>query len=157
ACARHGAPGFHVAIEGGATGRERLEIGWQRSERLRLANGNRAALAEHVAVQPVVLWTAAEADLLAGEPALGRRLVDRGLVSTRPQALAALRRYREVLAQKRELLAGGKASALATWNDLLAAAAAAVITLRRAYVAELAVALDAVLLRTPLALPPLRV
>ena len=156
-CVRHGDAGYHVAIDAGAVGRDKLELGWQRGERLRLANGNAVPLAEHVAVQPVVLWTAAEAELLAGAPALGRKLVDRGLVSTRPSSLAALSRYRRVLAQKRQLLASGRADGLDTWNELLAESAAEVITLRAAYVEALAAALAAVRERTRLSLPRLRV
>jgi DNA replication and repair protein RecF len=157
ACTRHGETGFHVAIDAGVDSRDRIELGWQRGERLRLANGNAVPLAEHVALQPVVLWTAAEADLLAGAPALGRKLIDRGLVSTRPSALAALSRYRRVLAQKRQLLASGRADGLDSWNELLAETAAEVIALRAAYVEALAAALAAVRERTPLDLPPLRV
>jgi len=157
ACARHGEPGFHVAIEAGAGGRDRVELGWQRGERLRLANGHVVPLAEHVALQPVVLWTAAEADLLAGAPVLGRRLIDRGLVSTRPTALAVLSRYRRVLAQKRQLLASGRGDGLGSWNELLAESAAEVIALRAAYVEALDAALGAVRERTALSLPPLRV
>lgn len=138
-------------------GRDHLEIGWRRGERLRLANGNAIPLAEHVALQPVVLWTAAEADLLAGAPALGRRLVDRGLVSTRPTALAALSRYRRVLAQKRQLLASRPADGLESWNELLAEAAAEVVGLRAAYVEALDAALAVVRERTALSLPPLRI
>ena len=156
ACARHGEPGFHVAIDAGAGGRDRLEIGWQRGQRLRLANGREVPLAEHVALQPVVLWTAAEADLLAGAPALGRRLIDRGLVSTRPTTLASLSRYRRVLTQKRQLLVSHQADGLESWNVLLAEAAAEVIALRAASVEALVAALSIVRERTPLPLPPLR-
>ena len=156
-CARHGETSFHVEIDAGADGRDKLEIGWQRGERLRLANGNAVPLAEHVALQPVVLWTAAEAELLAGAPAPGRKLIDRGLVSTRPSSLAALSRYRRVLAQKRQLLASNRADGLETWNELLAESAAEVITLRASYVEALAAALAAVRERTRLSLPPLRV
>src|SRR6185503_16791228 len=157
ACARHGEAGFHVGIEAGPSGRDRLELGWQRDERLRLANGHVAPLAEHVALQPVVLWTAAEADLLAGAPVLGRRIIDRGLVSTRPTALAVLSRYRRVLAQKRQLLASGRADGLGSWNELLAESAAEVVALRAAYVEALDAALAAVRERTALSLPPLRI
>jgi DNA replication and repair protein RecF len=156
ACARHGEPGFHVALEAGMAGRDRLEIGWQRGQRLRLANGRETPLAEHVALQPVVLWTAAEADLLTGAPVLGRRLIDRGLVSTRPTTLSVLARYRRVLAQKRQLLSSGRDDGLESWNELLAEAAAEVITLRAAYLDALGSALDGVRARTPLTAPALR-
>jgi DNA replication and repair protein RecF len=155
-CARHGELGFHVALEAGPSGRDRLELGWQRNTRIRLVNGAETPIGEHVAVQPVVLWTAAEEDPLAGVPVLARRLVDRGLVSTRPGALAILSRYRQVLVQKRSLLAaGGNGSSLGTWNEMLADAAAQVIALRAAYVRALDTALAQVRERTPLELPPL--
>jgi DNA replication and repair protein RecF len=141
----------------GGDGKDRLELGWRRGERVRLANGDTLPLFEHVAIQPVVLWTAAEADLLGGAPALGRRLLDRGLVSTRPSALPALARYRRVLAQKRQLLASGARGGLESWNGLLAEAAADVIALRAAHVEALAAALEAVRARTDLGLPPLAV
>jgi DNA replication and repair protein RecF len=157
ACARHGEESFHLAVEAGDSGRDRLEIGWHRGVRLRRANGRELPLAEHVALQPVVLWTAAEADLLTGAPALARRLIDRGLVSTRPSALASLSRYRRVLAQKRQLLASGKHEGLGTWNELLAEAAAELVVLRADYVRALDLALGLVRERTPLALPPLSV
>jgi DNA replication and repair protein RecF len=162
ACLRHGEAAFHVALEAGEAGRQRLEMGWQRGARLRLWNGREASLHDHVAVQPLVLWSAGEGDLLDGAPALGRRLVDRGLASTQPRALATLAAYRQVLVQKRQLLAQGKAAYdrgadLATWNALLAEAAAAVIELRAAYVDALGRALDVVRARTPLDLPPLAI
>ena len=162
ACVRHGAAGFHVAAEAGEDGRTRLELGWQPGRRLRLAGGVELPLGEHVAIQPLVLWSAAEAELLGGAPEHGRRLIDRGLVSTQPRALQALGRYRQVLEQKRQLLArsrggggGGTDGALETWNELLADAAADLIALRAAYVTALARALLLVCERTPLALAAL--
>lgn len=155
--ARHGEESFHVALEAGPSGRDRLELGWQQSARLRLANAQLLPLAEHVGLQPVVLWSSVEADLLTGAPALGRRLIDRGLVSTRPTALGAMSRYRRVLAQKRELLGSGKHAAIESWNALFAEAAAELIALRATYVEALDAALAVVRERTPLSLPPLRV
>ncbi len=156
ACVRHGEAGFHLEAVAGRNGRDRLELGWQSGERRRLANGQTLPLGEHVALQPVVLWTAAEADLLGGAPVLARRLIDRGLVSTRPAALAVLTRYRRVLAQKRHLLASGGHGALESWNGMLAEAAAAVIALRAAYVRALERALVEVAARTAVPFPPLR-
>src|SRR4029078_10770237 len=93
---------------------------------------------------------------LGGMPALGRRLIDRGLISTRPLALGTLARYRQVLTQKRELLASGNAGSLPTWNELLAPAAAELVALRAGYVSERDAALSSVRERTALGLPPLR-
>jgi DNA replication and repair protein RecF len=157
AAVRHGAPAFHLAAAAGEQGSVRLELGWQPGKRLRLADTQELPLGRHVAIQPVVLWTAGEGDLLAGAPELGRRLVDRGLVSTAPGALAALGRYRQLLEQKRRLLASGRAGALESWNDLLAEAGAALVALRARYVASLVAALEVVRARTPLDVPPLGV
>ena len=162
ACVRHGAPWFHVAAEAGADGATRLELGWQPGRRLRLAGGVEIPLGEHVAVQPLVLWSAAEAELLGGAPQHGRRLIDRGLVSTQPRALQVIGRYRQILEQKRQLLARGRGAtgadgALETWNELLAAAAAELVALRAGYATALGEALSRVRERTPLALAPLAV
>lgn len=146
-CAQHGGDFFH--LEGDALGesgaRVTLEVGWSETpdgsgERVRSVNGDATSLADHLEVLPVVAWTAAEAEVLTGAPALRRRMLDRGVVATRPGSLAALGRYRRTLRQKRELLASpGRAgdAELATWNAMLAATAAQVMALRRAYVERL--------------------
>lgn len=147
-CARHGAAHFHLEGEVEDRSRVRLEVGWSETaeggRRHRAVNGNDTTLAEHLEVLPVVAWTAAEAEILTGAPALRRRLMDRGVVATRPGVLEELTRYRRTLGQKRELLASGRAdrgargsAELETWNALLAAAAARVMTLRHAYVRRL--------------------
>ncbi|HEX2162397.1 MAG TPA: hypothetical protein VHM02_00460, partial [Thermoanaerobaculia bacterium] len=152
-CARHDAGGFHLGgeVEDGA--RVALEVGWRAApgadgggERLRLVNGRTPALVEHLAALPVVAWTAAEAEVASGPPALRRRLLDRGVVGTRPPALAALQRYRQALAGKRELLAAGRGTAaeVASWNALVAESGAEVARLRAAYAEALAAALAGV-------------
>ena len=78
-------------------------------------------------------------------------------MSTVPGALAVLGRYRQLLDQKRKLLASGRAGGLESWNELLAESAGALVALRARYVADLAAALARVQARTPLALPPLGV
>jgi DNA replication and repair protein RecF len=164
-CARHGAGGFHLGGEVEAEARVALEVGWRETpaglegpgggERLRLVNGRAAPLAEHLAVLPVVAWVASEAEVATGAPALRRRFLDRGVVGSRPAALAALQRYREALRGKRELLAGGRATAaeLATWNTLLADAGAEVARLRAAYAAALSGAVAAVAAEAALPFP----
>jgi DNA replication and repair protein RecF len=144
----------------------RLEVGWREApgpggtgERLRLVNGRGTSLAEHLAVLPVVAWEATEADVPTGPPALRRRFLDRGVVGSRPAALAALDRYRRALRAKRELLAApGRrpdAAQLATWNGVLAEAAAEVSALRSAYAERLAAALAGLVAEAGLALPSL--
>ena len=92
-------------------------------------------LAEHLAVLPVVAWTAAaEAEVLVGAPKARRRFMDRGVVGIRPVALEVLGRYREALRQKRGLLLGASGAGIEIWNELLAATAADVIAQRHRYV-----------------------
>jgi DNA replication and repair protein RecF len=145
-CVRRGASGFALDGEVEAAARVHLAVGYAAGGgKSRAVNAKPAALADHLAALPVVAWTAAEAELLTGPPELRRRFLDRGVVGLKPPvALDALARYRRALEAKRELLArppaGGAAFAaqLAPWNELLAAAAAEVLALRRGYVERLA-------------------
>ncbi len=114
-------------------------------QRVRALNGKVTPLSEHLAVLPVVAWTAAaEAEVLVGAPKARRRFMDRGVVGIRPTALELLGRYREALRQKRGLLLG-KGSGLEIWNEMLAATAADVISQRHRYVELLKDALARVL------------
>lgn len=162
-CARHGAGYFHLQgeVERPSGARARLEVGWRADgagsgSRQRSVNGNDTPLADHLEILSVVAWTADDAEVLTGAPALRRRFLDRGVVSTRPGAIAALTRYRRTLQQKRDLLAApGRAgdAELASWNGVLAAAAAEVLTLRAAYVERLAGRLEEVLEQAALSFP----
>lgn len=181
-CVRHGAAGFRLAAEvetearsalavaygvpatagaeGGAEPTPETEAGAGPPAGLtRTVNGHRVALAEHLAVQPVVPWTSADGEVVSGPPERRRRLLDRGVVSLRPGALEALRRYRDALTEKRDLLARRRPGAtrgprtLEAWNRVLAGAAAEVARLRAAYAAELQRELDGVLAETRLPLP----
>jgi DNA replication and repair protein RecF len=167
-CTRHGGDGFHLAAEVEAAARVRLEVGWRRlagdaagqggGERYRAVNGSMGSLAEHLGVLPVVAWTAADGEVLTGAPALRRRFLDRGAVGIRPAALEALARYRRALSSKRELLAApGRVddAELASWNAVLAPAAAQVMALRRDYARRLQAELDHVLRQAALPFPPI--
>ena len=110
-------------------------------QRVRALNGKVTPLAEHLAVLPVVAWTAAaEAEVLVGAPKARRRFMDRGVVGIRPVALEVLGRYREALRQKRGLLLSDGAG-IEIWNEMLAATAADVIAQRHRYVELLKVQL----------------
>jgi DNA replication and repair protein RecF len=135
-CVRHGSSSFHLEAEVVSDRRSTLTVGCSEGVRQRGVNGKPTPLAEHLAVLPVVAWSAAEGEVLVGLPRARRRFMDRGLVGTRPGALEVLGRYREALRQKRELLAG-EATGIEIWNELLAATAAEVIRLRDAYVGAL--------------------
>jgi DNA replication and repair protein RecF len=104
-----------------------------------------------------VAWVATEAEVPTGAPVLRRRLLDRGVVGTRPAALGALHRYRQALRGKRDLLASGRAGGeeLASWNALAAEHGAEVARLRAAYAEALAAALDEVVAEAALPFPPI--
>lgn len=144
-CCRRGAEAFFLEAEIAGERRARLAVGWTAEGGLeRQLNGKSATLAEHLSVQPVVAWSAADAELLDGPPLRRRRMLDQGLVAARPAALAVLARYRQALEQKRRLLAEGLAG-LGPWNELLALAAAELVALRRDHAHRLGQGLTAVL------------
>jgi len=153
-CARHGAGAFHIQGEVETDRRTALEVGWLAGQRLRALNGKVTPLAEHLAVLPVVAWTAAaEAEVLVGAPKARRRFMDRGVVGIRPSALEVLGRYREALRQKRHLLLG-EGAGIEIWNEMLAATAADVIAQRHRYIELLRVQLSGVMETSSLAFPP---
>ncbi len=152
-CVRHGEESFHLAAEVDSTARVTLEVSWGGSGRERAVNGSRGPLAEHLAVLPVVAWASDDVQVIAGAPARRRRFLDRGVVSLRPGALGALRRYREALGEKRGLLAAGARrgagpraeGSLEVWNRVLAEAAVEVARLRSSYARSLSRALTGIL------------
>ena len=152
-CVRHGQASFYLVAEVEAAARITLEVSWGASGRERSVNGSRGPLAEHLGALPVVAWTTDDVQVIAGSPARRRRFLDRGVVSLRPGALGALRRYREALGEKRGLLAvaprrGDGASgdsSLQAWNRVLAEAAVDVAHLRSSYARALEGALAGVL------------
>jgi DNA replication and repair protein RecF len=152
-CARHAAGSFHLQGEIETDHRASLEVGWMEGQRVRALNGKVTPLAEHLAVLPVVAWTAAaEAEVLVGAPKARRRFMDRGVVGVRPVALEVLGRYREALRQKRGLLLSDGAG-IEIWNEMLAATAADVIAQRHRYVELLKVQLTQVLAASGLPFP----
>ncbi len=154
-CARHGIGSFHVQGEVETDRRSTLEVGWMDGQRMRALNGKVTPLAEHLAVLPVVAWTAAaEAEVLVGAPKARRRFMDRGVVGIRPTALEVLGRYREALRQKRGLLLGDGAG-VEIWNEMLAATAADVIAQRHRYVELLKARLSGVIESSGLPFPPI--
>jgi len=154
-CVCHGDEAFTLAAEVEDVARTRLAVSYGPAGRERTVNGERVPLAEHLEVLPVVPWTGDDVEVVSGPPARRRRFLDRGVVTLRPGALATLRRYRDALAEKRELLArpehGDDHATLGTWNRVLAEAAVEVRHLRASYAAELEAELTTVL--TEVALP----
>lgn len=155
-CLQHGEEAFHLRGEVEDARRWRLSLSWHRREGLsRAVDGSGTSLAEHLAVLPVVAWTSGDAETTTGEPALRRRFLDRGVVGLVSGGLERLSRYRRVLDEKRKLLSGEASGPLAPWNDLLAAAGAAVIEARGRYVEALRGQLAAVLDEVDAPLPAL--
>lgn len=158
---RHGATGIHLAGEIEAASRVRLELFWDADkshsgQRQRLVNGQRASLAEHLAVLPVVSWTAKDTEILIGSPAERRRFLDRGVLGRRPSSLAVLSRYRKALEEKRRLLDRSSSEAeWQTWNRVLAEAASELILLRAAYTEKLTRFLGEILESCQLGFPPI--
>lgn len=152
-CQRHDVgEGFHLSAE--VTGRRRVQLELSFAERRsdRSVNGEQTSLAEHLAVLPVVCWTASQVAIFSGGPGERRRLIDRGVLGVKPTALDVISRYRRTLQEKRQLLARGGA-ALEPWNQLLAETASRLIALRSAQVEQLGKALSDVLDRSRLDLP----
>lgn len=155
-CVRHGESGFALAAEVEDLARTSLAVIYGPQGRDRTVNGERVPLAEHLGILPLVPWTGNDVEVVSGPPSRRRRFLDRGVVSQHPGALAALRRYRDALAEKRELLArgGGSDHVLATWNRVLADAAVEVRRRRAAYSADLHRELIEVLAEAALPFPP---
>lgn len=151
-CARHGSHSFFLAGE--TSSRIQLQVQLADGERQRWLNGGRSSLAEHLAVMPVLSWTAADSEQLTGPPSLRRRLLDRGVVGLRPAAISVLSRYRQALKEKRRLLQGRcSRDELAPWNQVLAAAAAELAMMRSDYAERMSRSLTEVLELCALQLP----
>ncbi len=168
-CRRWGASEFWVH---GRTSGAELAAGYAGTTRRRQADGKNVSVARYLEFLPALSWSAADRDLLDGDPALRRRLLDQGVVGENPLAVEHLRDYRRVLAEKRELLKRGLAGSagsnsfagsgrkgpdgarsLEAWNDLLAISGFALIRLRQDYVTRLDQALRQVISDHELPLP----
>lgn len=154
-CCRHGEAAFQLRGRVDGTLRSELSFTWSRDEGPeRRVDEKRTSLADHLAALPVLAWTRDDAGVLTGPPADRRRLLDRGVIGAHPRSLSAVVRYRRTLRAKRDLLLrGGSATELATWNDLLASAAAELVALRSRYVVDLEAALRVVLERGAFGIP----
>lgn len=157
-CCAHDEKTFFLAAEIDAGRSVDLELAWSRLEGLRRSlDGKASSLAEHLAVSPVLAWTASDVEMLVGAPSSRRRLLDRGVLGLRPTAIEWLARYRHALRAKRALLQSGTPdpAELAPWNRLLAEAAVEIVARRHHYAELLQSSLDDVLAETALDLPPI--
>lgn len=123
-----------------------------------MLNDRQVPLSEYLAAVPAFSWSTRDDPLLDGEPAARRRLLDQGIVASKPLDVETLSRYRRVLASKRRLLADGGAApgdqGLESWNRLLAEAGHRLIRLRRDYLERLRRAYDETLDESGLELEP---
>ncbi|MEO8198784.1 MAG: DNA replication and repair protein RecF [Thermoanaerobaculia bacterium] len=118
-----------------------------------------SALADHLALLPVVAWSEAERELVTGPAVARRRFLDRAALLLRPPRLAEHAELYRALAQKRHLLAArGRDSAaeLGAWNELLAPLVARRARERADLVGRLETAASSLLARHGADLPPLR-
>lgn len=129
-CRRHGARDFRIEarVEAARIGRLQVALGEHGLERR--VDGSRTTLSEHLGVLPVVSFSEADREVLAGAPAARRRFLDRGMVAERPALIETLSRYRQALAAKRAVLMRG-GSDLAAWDALLAHEGARLVAARR--------------------------
>jgi DNA replication and repair protein RecF len=155
-CAHHDGKEFHLEGEIEGDQRVSLQLGLSSTGRYRTLNGGVTSLVDHLRALPVVAWTDEDKGVLVGPPERRRRFVDQGIVGTRPAALMTLARFRRTLFQKRRLLASGDGRGLKSWNELMASAAAELMSLRREYLEQLSKALLGVLASTDLDLPEIR-
>ena len=153
-CRRVGSPGFRLDLATGESGRSLLHFSWWDGRRRRDVNGTELPLTEHLVQQPLVLWTAEEKLLLTGPPSIGRRVLDRGIVSQRPENLITLGRYRRALKQKRLYLQSGRdRQVLASWNQILSESGELITQERRTYVEAINTQLGALMEDLDLGLP----
>lgn len=122
-CCAHGAQSFLVRAEVGREGSWELGLAYAAEGRRLTVQGKPSLVAEHLALLPVVAWSEAERDLVAGPTAARRRFLDRAALLLRPPRLAEHAELHRAMAQKRHLLAARTRDAdaeLAAWNELLA-------------------------------------
>lgn len=137
---RFGAPGFHLAATLGEAAARQVAVGFQRQTRRKKAvvdGGEPVKLADAIGTFPAVIFSPADAKLVAGAPAERRRFLDVMLSLTSRPYLAALQRYRAALARRNAALreGGGRAeSAIEVWEPALAEAGATLWRSRRSWV-----------------------
>lgn len=102
-------------------------------------------LADHLGQFPVVAFSSQDLQLLRGGPALRRRWLDLTLASMDAAYLQSLQTYARALAGRNKLLKtpSPDLAEIAAFEQVLAPAAATLVQLRRAHVADLASSLSA--------------
>lgn len=104
---RFGAAGFHLAARVASDRATEVAIGFERAgkrKRVRLDGAVVDRLGEAVGALPVVMFSPADVDLVAGGPAARRRFLDIMLAVASRGYLRALQRYRAALARRNAAL-----------------------------------------------------
>jgi len=139
-----GAAGFHLEAEVDGARTARVEVGYEaasRRKRVGIDGGDAPRLADALGAFPAVMFSPADAEIVAGAPALRRRYLDVTLALTSPPYLAALSKYRAALAQRNAALrpprgpSPGADARAAAWEPALAESGAVLIAARRAWAA----------------------
>ena len=138
---RFDAPGFHIAATLGAVAARQIAVGFQRQTRRKKAmvdGGEPVKLADAIGTFPAVIFSPADAELVAGAPSERRRFLDVMLSLTSRSYLSALQRYRAALARRnaalRELAGGRADGSVEVWEPALAEAGAILWRTRRTWV-----------------------
>lgn len=137
---RFGAPGFHIAATLGTVAARQIAVGFQRQTRRKKAmvdGGEPVKLADAIGTFPAVIFSPADAELVAGAPSERRRFLDVMLSLTSRSYLSALQRYRAALARRNAALrevAAGRAGSVEVWEPALAEAGAMLWWTRRTWV-----------------------
>ena len=137
-----GESGFHLDAELEGARARTVTVGFDaaaRRKRVTIDGADAPKLAEALGAFPAVIFSPADADIIAAAPERRRRYLDVTLALTSAPYLAALTRYRAALAQRNAALrtprgrAPAEASA-AAWDEALATNGAVLRRARRAWV-----------------------
>ena len=138
---RFGASGFHIAATLGDVAARTLSVGFQRQTRRKKAmidGGEPLKLADAIGAFPAVIFSPADAELVAGAPSERRRFLDVMLSLTSRAYLSVLQRYRAALARRnaalRDVTGARATNAIDVWEPALAEAGAVLWRSRRTWV-----------------------
>ena len=118
-----------------------LEIGLSRAEKkiVKIDTVRHGKIGELIGQLNAVVFSTADVEMVKGEPALRRRLLDLEISQISPRYVHAISRYKRVLEQRnsllREMSAGGSSSqGLEVWDRQLAEYGAAIVGRRAEFV-----------------------
>ena len=149
---RFGAEGFHIGAVIWTGGRHEIGVGFERAgkrKRVRIDGAIPERMSQALGSLPTVMFSPADVDLIVGPPNSRRRLLDIVLALTTRGYLEALQRYRAALARRnaalREAARVGRQStaSVAVWEPALAEYGAVIWRERRAWVAQVEDAMEA--------------